>query len=125
MEPGAAIDAFTRFVAQAPLLGFHVAFDRALIERSCAALKRPPPGNGWLDIEPLAALLHPQVRARSLDDWMAHLRIRCLRRHHAAADALATAELLLHLWPQLRAEGATGFDEAAALAARRRWLAGA
>jgi len=122
VEPGLAIDAFTRFVAQAPLLGFHVAFDRALIERTCAALKRARPGNHWLDLEPLAALLHPQVKARALDDWLAHFRIHCLRRHDAMADALATAELLLHLWPLMRAERAIGIEAALALAARRRWL---
>ena len=125
VEPMQALDAFTRFVGQAPLLGFHVGFDRALIKRACARLQRPAPGNRWLDLEPLAALLQPAVKARALDDWLAHFRIRCLRRHHAAADALATAELLLRLWPSLRAERATRIDAALALAARRRWLAGA
>lgn len=125
VDPGQAIDAFQRFVAQAPLLGFHVAFDRTLIERTCAALKRPRPANRWLDLEPLAALLQPQVKGRALDDWLTHFRIHCVRRHQAAADALATAELLLHLWPLMRAEAATSIDAAVALAARRRWLAGA
>lgn len=42
----------------------------------------------------------------------------------AAADALATAELLLKLWPAaLRALGGTGeFSKACQLAAQRRWL---
>ena len=125
VEPVQALDAFTRFVAQAPLLGFHVGFDRALIERACARAERAAPRNRWLDLEPLAAVLQPQVKASVLDDWLAHFRIRCVRRHHAGADALATAELLLHLWPLLRAERATGIDAAIALAGRRRWLAGA
>lgn len=125
IEPAQAIDAFMRFVAQAPLVGFHVAFDRALIERSCTAWKRPRPGNRWLDLAPLAALLQPQAKVLALDDWLAHFRIRRLRRHHAAAGALATAELLLHLWPLMRAEGATSVDAALALAARQRWLAAA
>jgi len=125
VEPVQALDAFTRFVAQAPLLGFHVGFDRALIERACARAERAAPRNRWLDLEPLAAVLQPQVKASVLDDWLAHFRIRCVRRHHAGADALATAELLLHLWPLLQAERATGIDAAIALAGRRRWLAGA
>jgi DNA polymerase-3 subunit epsilon len=125
VDPARAIDAFTRFVAHAPLVGFHVAFDRVLIERACSALQLAPPANRWLDLEPIAAVLQPQAKARALDDWMAHFGIRCLRRHDAAADALATAELLLHLWPLMRAERATGIDAAAALAARRRWIAGA
>jgi DNA polymerase III subunit epsilon len=125
VEPAQALHAFRRFVSHAPLLGFHVGFDRALIERACARLEQPEPSNRWLDLEPLTAALHSQVKAHALDDWLAHFHIRCLRRHNAAADALATAELLLHLWPRLRAERATGIDAALALAARRRWLAGA
>ena len=124
VEPAQALDAFRRFVSQAPLLGFHVGFDRALIERACTRHERPAPPGRWLDLEPLAAVLHSQVKASALDDWLAHFRIRCLCRHNAAADALATAELLLQLWPRLRAERATGIDAAFALAARRRWLAG-
>ncbi|HEY2979155.1 MAG TPA: 3'-5' exonuclease [Burkholderiaceae bacterium] len=122
VEPAPAIDAFTGYLGCAPLLGFHVAFDRTLIERTCAALSVPPPEGPWLDLEPLAAVLLPQVKARSLDDWIAHFGIRCLQRHHAAADALATAELLLHLWPRLRAEEGIAVDAAIALAAQRRWL---
>ncbi|HET9206598.1 MAG TPA: 3'-5' exonuclease [Burkholderiaceae bacterium] len=125
VAPAEALDAFSRFVAQAPLLGFHVGFDRALIVRACAQADRPAPRNRWLDLEPLAAVLHAQVKASALDDWLAHFHIRCVRRHLAAADALATAELLLHLWPLLRAERATDIDAAIALAGRRRWLAGA
>jgi DNA polymerase III subunit epsilon len=124
VDAAAAADAFTRFVASAPLLGFHVGFDRLLIERACAALQRAPPRNHWLDLETLAAVLEPQVKAQALDDWMQHFGIRCVRRHHAAADALATAELLLHLWPRLKHERATHIDAAIELAAQRRWVGG-
>jgi DNA polymerase-3 subunit epsilon len=123
VEAVEAVGAFTRFVARSPLLGFHVAFDRVLIERAVASCRLGPLDNRWLDLEPLAAVLLPQVRARALDDWLAHLGIRCLQRHHAMADALATAELLLHLWPRLRAERATTVDAAQRLAAHRRWAA--
>jgi DNA polymerase-3 subunit epsilon len=122
VEAAEAIGAFTRFVARAPLLGFHVAFDRTLIERAFVSCRQPLPGNPWLDLEPLAAVLSPQVKARSLDDWLDHFGIRCTQRHDAAADALATAELLLHLWPLLRRERATGIDAAIALAGQRRWV---
>jgi DNA polymerase-3 subunit epsilon len=118
-----AVAAFTRFVGRSPLLGFHVAFDRALIERACATCERARLDNPWLDIEPLAAVLMPQVKAHALDEWLAHFGIRCVQRHQAMADALATAELLLHLWPRLRAEtGEPGIGAASRLAAQRRWL---
>lgn len=123
VEPAVALRAFTRFVARSPLIAFHAVFDRTLIERCLRALRLPCLANPWLDLEPLAAVLHSDVRARALDDWMAHFGIRCAKRHQAAADTLATAELLLHLWPQLtRQLREPGIQAARSLAEQRRWL---
>jgi DNA polymerase III subunit epsilon len=124
VEPAAALQAFAGFVARSPLLAFHAAFDRTLIERGLAVAGLPRPDNPWLDLEPLAAVLHPDVRAHALDDWLAHFGIRCAQRHQAAADTLATAELLLHLWPSLmRQLREPGIHAARKLADQRRWLA--
>lgn len=118
-----ALQAFADFVVDAPLVAFHAAFDRTLIERaSAAALGRRLP-NPWLDLEPLAAVLHPDVKARALDEWMAHFNIHCALRHQAAADTLATAELLLKLWPKACTQmNRPGFRAASKLAAQRRWV---
>lgn len=121
-----AADALRDFVGYAgasPLVGFHVAFDRALIERALRAfapgLSLPGP---WLDLADLAPVLSPQTRAQALDEWLAAFSIGVARRHQAAADALATAELMQKLWPLARAQGATGIRRAARLAASRRWI---
>jgi DNA polymerase III subunit epsilon len=118
-----ALSAFAEFVGASPLIAFHAAFDRAFIERACRTeLGRTLP-NPWLDLEPLAAVLYPELRARSLDEWMAHFGIECAVRHQAAADTLATAELLLKLWPALRRQlPSPAFKAVVALAAQRRWL---
>jgi DNA polymerase-3 subunit epsilon len=119
----AALAAFERWVGAAPLIGFHVAFDRTLIQRAMqGALGRVLP-NPWLDLEPVAAVLRPDVPARSLDEWLAALDVRCAVRHQAAADALATAELLQRLWPAIAATGASDFAALQRLAGQRRWLA--
>ncbi|MCM0610703.1 MAG: 3'-5' exonuclease [Ideonella sp. WA131b] len=118
-----ALQRFAGFVGDAPLVAFHAAFDRTMIERACRAAQLPVPANPWLDLEPLAGVLMPQLRARSLDEWMAELGIPCAARHEAAADTLATAELLLRLAPRLNAEiGGAGFAAAQKLAAQRRWV---
>lgn len=125
MDTAQALTAFERFVGPSPLLAFHAAFDRAVIERACRAALGRRPGNAWLDLAPLAAVLHPGVPAQALDDWLAHFRIPCLARHQAAADTLATAELLLALWPALQRElGTPRIATVARLAAQRRWVAG-
>lgn len=124
VEPADALAAFERYVGASPLVAFHAAFDRTLIERGFDALGRRL-ANPWLDIAPLAEVLHPQVGARSLDEWMHHFGIVCAVRHQAAADTLATAELLLKLWPALLKEvPRPRFGAVARLAASRRWVGG-
>ena len=123
IERRPALQGFATFVGDAPLIAFHAAFDRAMIEGAFAIEALAAPANPWLDLEPLAAVLRPKIKARSLDEWMLALGIRCLARHQAAADTLATAELLLKLWPALRAEiDPADFKAVTQLASLRRWL---
>jgi DNA polymerase III subunit epsilon len=122
-----ALQAFAAWAGEAPLIAFHAAFDRAMIERACREQALAVPANPWLDLEPLAAVLRRDVRARSLDEWMLALGIVCAVRHQAAADTLATAELLLRLLPRLRHElrtpaGGLRFAAVQELAEQRRWL---
>lgn len=124
-DPADALRQFDAWAGDAPRLGFHVAFDQAVIER---AQRRHLGRRGgarratWIDIEPLAAMTHPEVKARALDEWLAHFAIPCLKRHQAIADTLATAELLQRLWPRLQREGATDAAALARLANAGRWL---
>jgi DNA polymerase-3 subunit epsilon len=123
VDPQLALTELERWVARSPLIAFHAAFDATLIRRAMqATLGRTLP-NPWLDLEPVAGVVRADVKARSLDEWMAALGVQCAVRHQAAADTLATAELLLKLWPAIRAHGAgQDFASLAKLAAQRRWL---
>jgi len=117
-----ALLAFERWLGASPLIAFHAAFDRVMIERAMKdALGRVPPIR-WLDLEPVADSLHPEVGGRALDDWLDHFGIHCAVRHQAAADTLATAELLLRLWPAARANRCTSFAALRHLAEQRRWV---
>lgn len=125
VAPRLALQAFADYAASSPLIAFHAAFDRALIERAFRAEQLAVPEGAWLDLEPLVAVLRPEIQARSLDEWMQALGIRCAVRHQAAADTLATAELLLKLWPALLTEmPRPDFRSVVALAAQRRWVRG-
>ena len=123
VAPAEALEAFERWVGASPLIAFHSAFDERLLQRAMqATLGRVLPGP-WLDLAQLAPAVAPGVPGRSLDDWLRHVDIPCARRHQAAADAHATARLLLRLWPAVRAQRA-GEDFAALrhIAAQARWL---
>jgi DNA polymerase-3 subunit epsilon len=85
-----------------PLVAYHAPFDALLIGRAAREHLGAELPNPWLDLEPLAAVLHADPQRRSLDHWLQRHRIACLARHNAAADTLATAQLLLALWPAVR-----------------------
>lgn len=123
VEPPIALRGLEQWLDGAPLVAFHAAFDEALIQRAAQASFGHRLGNPWLDLAPVAAALRPDIQARGLDDWLERFDIRCAVRHQAAADSMATAELLLKLWPaacsQLRR---VDFAALQRLAARWRWL---
>ncbi|WP_108509037.1 3'-5' exonuclease [Polynucleobacter acidiphobus] len=98
------LEEFRHWVGNSPLLAFHAPFDQAMINRAYQQLNLAPLGNDWIDIEPLAALSGLKPKARALDDWLSHFGIECAVRHQAAADTLATCELLLCLWSSIARE---------------------
>lgn len=114
------------WLAGAPVIGFHVAFDETLLQRSRRAAGLPPLSNRFIDLEHVAEALRPTVRARSLDEWMLACQVQCMARHQAAADAWATAEVLLHLWPAIQREAGSGQPVRSNLLMRlandRKWL---
>lgn len=120
-DPARALRAFADFAGPAPLLAFHSAFDQTLIDRHVREHLGQRLPNRWLDVADLCAVTHETVRAHTLDDWMSHFRIPCLARHQASADTLATAELLLRIWPRVAQQGAR-WQDLERLAGHRRWL---
>lgn len=119
--PAEALTAFAAYAGQAPLLAFHAPFDRVLIGRYVQAHLPAALPNPWLDIAELCAAAWPQVRALSLDEWMAHFGIVCAARHEAAADTLAECELMLRIWPRVAAECGS-WKQVQRMAAGHRWI---
>jgi DNA polymerase-3 subunit epsilon len=123
----AALTAFAEWAGESPRVAFHADFDRAAL-RNAYALAGVPAANGrWLDLAPLAAALAPDAdakRGRSLDDWLDAFGIECPLRHNAAADALASAELLLRLRAMAARQGRIGFDALVRTARQQKWLGG-
>jgi DNA polymerase III subunit epsilon len=122
--PADVLQAFERWIGTAPLLAYHAAFDRTMLSRAMQGALRRTLNNAWLDLAPVAAALHPKVGAHALDDWLDHFDIECAVRHQAAADTLATAELLLRLWPAARKRRCATFAALSELDKHQRWLRG-
>lgn len=118
-----ALQALAGWMADAPVIAFHASFDQTLLHRTARRCGVDLPGAAWVDLAPVAEVARPDVQARALDDWLGIFGIDCLARHQAAADALATAELLLRLWPSIQAQHPpAGFAGLQTLASQRRWL---
>ncbi|AZE57890.1 Exonuclease [Pseudomonas synxantha] len=103
-DPAEALLDFMTFVGDSPLLAFHAPFDQHML---CRALKDSLGyrlAHPVLDVADLAPLLCPDVTLREagLDDWLNHFKLQAGERHHASADALATAELMLILFRRAR-----------------------
>ena len=120
--PAQVLIGFERWIGASPLLAWHAAFDQAMIARAMKRVLQRAPLNPWLDLAPVAAALHPEIGAQALDDWLERFGIDCAVRHQAAADTLATAELLLRLWPRARAQGCADWLALQRLGREQRWL---
>ena len=121
LDPAAAMQTFDHWARGARLVAFHAGFDRSLLERYAREHLGRPLEHEWLDIAHLCTVTLPQVQARALDDWLAHLRITCLARHEATADVMAECELLQRIWPQVARE-CDSWQAVQRYARRHAWL---
>jgi DNA polymerase-3 subunit epsilon len=120
-----ALGAFRDWAADAPRVGFHTDFDRTVLRNAFASAGVPAEDRQWLDLATLGPALVPEASrygARSLDDALAAFGIECTIRHNAAADALATAELLLRLRAIAAKQGLRGFAALVRAGRQQKWL---
>jgi DNA polymerase-3 subunit epsilon len=104
LPPEQALAAFVDWVASAPLVGFHSAFDKAMLDRACKRFVGRTLAGPWLDLAQLAPVVVHGVKHPGLDAWLAHFGLEVAVRHQAASDVIATAELLQALLPHARRE---------------------
>jgi len=116
--PVTALTSFLDFIGDSPLVGYHAKFDEIMVARAAAQHLGKSVNRTWLDLAALAPALVPEgalertallrgERARPLDWWLNHYQIHITHRHHAACDALATAQLmvaLMQITPQMTAK---------------------
>ena len=96
-DPTQALLAFLEFVGKTPLVAYHAAFVEAMIRKATRAYLGEQFRRVWLDLAELAPDLLGNAgrRCNDLDGWLQRFGIEVHRRHDAACDALASAQLLL------------------------------
>ncbi len=94
---------FMQFADESVFLAYHAPFDQGMLSR---ALKRDlgtPLKHTFFDVADIASALFPSAEVgrsmqnAGLDDWVDYFGLSVSNRHNAAADALATAEIMLIL----------------------------
>jgi DNA polymerase III subunit epsilon len=106
-EPAEALLSFMEFVGDSPLLAFHAEFDQRMLARALKQSLGYRLRHAFFDVAEIAPLVCPQAKLNhaGLDDWTQHFGLQVQQRHHASADALATAELALILFSKARQQG--------------------
>jgi DNA polymerase-3 subunit epsilon len=106
-EPAEALLSFMEFVGDSPLLAFHAEFDQRMLARALKQSLGYRLRHAFFDVAEIAPLVCPQAKLShaGLDDWTQHFGLQVQQRHHASADALATAELALILFSKARQQG--------------------
>lgn len=80
-----------------PILAYHSAFDQKFLEKTLRAELGYGENHIWLDVAELMPAFFPKAntQGKGLDDWADTFNLQASARHHAAADAMVTAELTL------------------------------
>lgn len=95
LHPAQAIDALRQWVGASPVLAFHAGFDRSFLRQTCRRAGLTALAWRWLDLADVLPVVMDRPATLSLDQWMSLLQVSCPRRHEAAADVWATAQLWL------------------------------
>lgn len=121
-----ALLAFLGYLGKAPLIAFHVTFDRTMIQRAMRQYLGFTFKHPWVDLAYVMPALNPSLasRYRSLDDWIAHFDIRNDARHNALADALVTAQLFQVALAQASQKNINTFEAVHDLENAQRWVSG-
>jgi DNA polymerase-3 subunit epsilon len=93
-DPAEALVRFLEYVGHAPLVAFRSEFDQSMIDRALKETLGVATQSAWIDLAKVLPALYPANDCRTMDDWLAMMKIRMLARHDALADALATAQML-------------------------------
>lgn len=116
-DPQEALLRLLEYGQDAIWLAWHAAFDHAMLQRAvrhwlgldAARIPRP------LDLAHLAPMLFPQHAGpqAGLDHWLRAFALDMPARHHAAADAFATAQIALIVLAGARQQGLGTWGELA------------
>lgn len=91
-------------IGNAVLIAHNLSFDHSFLKNECANAELEFPSNKAVCTLRLARKIYPQFPSKSLGNLTKSLRIRHRDVHRGLGDSLATAKILLRMFPTLREE---------------------
>lgn len=115
LPPAEALLSFMEYARDSVILAYHAPFDQRMLARALKKELGYSLENTFLDVADLAPMLFPQalIHRGGLDHWLEYFRIDIPQRHHASADAMATAQIALILMSRAQRTGIERIDELA------------
>lgn len=121
-DPVTALVSFLEFLDGAVAVAFRAEFDATVLGRELLSRLGIRVRVRFLDLACILPALLPGTDNDSLDDWTRHFDLPPIGRHHAIADAYASARLLLLALEQARRFGFDRTADLIALEKSQRWL---
>jgi len=122
LDPVESLVACLEFIADSRVVAFRAEFDATVFAREVRSRLGFRAWPRFIDLAAVLPALFPATENDTLDDWVSHFGLSPVGRHHAIADAYATAQLLMIV---LEAAPRFGIETAADLRdaeQAQRWL---
>lgn len=96
-----------------PILAFHSDFDQRFLEKALKQSLGYTQPHTWMNVADMMPAFFPnaQTGGRQLDNWADYFYLEVSKRHHAAADAMVTAELAMIALNRAEKEGIRTLEE--------------
>jgi DNA polymerase-3 subunit epsilon len=122
VDPAAALVDFVEFLGDSVAVAFRAEFDQTVLTRELEGRLGIPPTTRFLDLAVVLPALYPGRENVTLDDWILQFALPPIGRHHAIADAYASAQLWLLALEQAQRAGMRSVGDLVELERAQRWL---
>jgi DNA polymerase-3 subunit epsilon len=121
-DPDEGLVACLEFIGDSRIVAFRAEFDATVFRREVRERLGMRAWPRFIDLAHVLAALFPNTENESLDDWATHFGLPPIGRHHAIADAYATAQLLMIVLELAARTGVTTARDLRDVERAQRWL---
>lgn len=121
-DPATALLDCLEFLGASVAVAYRAEFDATVLTRELDARLGLPLRTRFIDLAVVLPALFPGRRNVTLDDWILDFGLPPIGRHHAIADAYASAQLWLLALEQASRAGMRTVADLVALEREQRWL---